>query len=192
MPYASRQKEEEWKILDLCSMYNVDFGMAVLSSCCWTKACCHHRKTEIKAHSRNKLFPQLFLQFPSSKKKQKWSPPPLFSPPVLGQVSSSFPFAIFVFSSLDYLLLLPFNPCITSFKSMPHNHQSSIIAKSISFQVNQKLSPASLPSFPSYCLSFLPSDGLVAGCRKYLHFWTTCWWQSHAFSSWWSGKNSGT
>lgn len=140
--------------------------MAVVSSCCWTKACCHHRKTEIKAHSRNKLFPQLFLQFPSSKNKQKWSPPLLFPPPVSGQVSSSFPLAIFTISSLDYLPLLLFNPCITLFKSMPLNHQSSSIAKSISLQVSQKLSPASLSSSPSYCLSFLPSGVLLEGCRK--------------------------
>lgn len=166
MPCASRQKEKEWKILDLCSMYNVAFGMAVLSSCCWMKACCHHRKTEIKAHSRNKLFPQLFLQFPSSQNKQKCSPPLLSPPPVLGQVSSSFPFAIFIISSLDYLPLLLFNPCITPFKSMSLNHQSSTIAKSISLQVSQKLSPATLSSSPSDCLSFLPSGGLLAGCRK--------------------------
>lgn len=69
MLYASRQKEEKWKILYLCSCIIKTFHMVILSSCCWTKACCHYCQTEINTCNTT-LFTQLFLQFFSCKKTQ--------------------------------------------------------------------------------------------------------------------------
>lgn len=166
--------------------------MVILSSCCWTRACCHHCQTEIKAHYTNKLFLQLFLQYPSSKKTKLVHTSPFSSscPRICQkQFSSCDCHHSCLYKQQQRQIII--NLCLTPFKSVPLNYQYSFTTECISLQMTQKLNHtlASLPSSSNQPLSFellcsFPSDcppgaNLLAEERKYpmvqLPLWSGFW-----------------
>lgn len=167
MPYASEQKEEEWKILDLCScIIQIFFIWSFSPAAAGPKPVATSARLRLKLATQINSSLSYFCNFPYLRKHKTSPHLPFFL--LLSQDESE---AVLILQFSSFLLFkqrqrqIIIKLCQSPFKSVPLSYQSSFITECISLQMSQKLNPilASLlsssnqpPSFKLPCS--LPSD----------------------------------